>query len=46
MDVATKKPSNNALARDCFKIIFAEIRDNVFGKWLILFSLMYRFVEF
>jgi hypothetical protein len=33
MDVAAKKPSNNALARDCFKIIFAsEIRDNVYGR--------------
>jgi hypothetical protein len=32
MDVAAKKPSNTALARDCFKIIFAsEIRDNVFA---------------
>jgi hypothetical protein len=37
MDVAAKKPSNNALARDCFKIIFAsKIRAtdlyNVYGR--------------
>jgi hypothetical protein len=35
MDVAAKKPSNNALARECFKIIFAsEIRDNMFATGL------------